>query len=97
MTKSQLVFLTLCAGIIRCVTSPGLALRVVNGTSHRGKVEMGYPASRPPTRSASSVFRVGVLLPGLGSSSMVDLKKDRLPLSMFTFKKSFQEVFSSFP
>ena len=98
MTKGRLVFLTLGAGVITCATSPRLAPSVINGTSHRGKVEMGYHTQhRGPSHTVHPVFRVGVLLPGLGSSSIVDLKKDWFPLSMFTFKKSFQEVFISFP
>ena len=79
MTKGQLVFPKLYAGVIRCVMSPGLAPRVVNGISQGGKVEMGYhteemsPASQTPTCNSSSVFRVGVFLPGLRSSLMADL------------------------
>lgn len=79
MTKGQPVFPTLYAGVIRCVTSPGLAPRVVNGTSQGGKVEMGYhteemsPVSQTPICNSSSVFRVGVFLPGLRSSLMADL------------------------
>lgn len=79
-TEAHLVFLTLNAGVVRCVMSPGLAPRVVNGTSHRGKVEMGYhtfwndPSIAAPSHAMHPLCSEGVFFsPGLRSSLMVDL------------------------
>lgn len=89
------------------MTSAELVPRTGHGTPHGGKVRMCHhmeegglalhPHTHTHTLNLSSMFRVGALLQGLRSSLMADLDEDPLPSSIFIFKKSSGEVFTSFP
>lgn len=78
-TEAHLVFLTLNAGVVRCVMSPGLAPKLSDRTSHREGGDgvphlLKWPQHRGPSHEMHPLCSEGCFSPpGLRSSLMVDL------------------------